>query len=147
LQPELWIVGDGTARAELEAMAKRTYPRTIFYGARYGSELDDLYNRAELFVLPGTGGLAVQQAMSFSLPVLVAEADGTQSNLVRRDNGWVIPPASLEALTMALENALSDPGRLRQMGQVSHQIIMQEVNLERMVEVFAQAIHAVTGRK
>ena len=38
---------------------------------------------ADLFVLPGTGGLAVQEAMSYALPVIVAKGDGTQEDLVR----------------------------------------------------------------
>jgi glycosyltransferase involved in cell wall biosynthesis len=144
IQPRLWIVGDGASRTDLEKLARRIFPNTVFHGARYGVELDDLYKQADLFVLPGTGGLAVQQAMSYGLPVLVAEADGTQSNLVRPANGWTIPPASLDDLTGVLKTALKDPNRLRQMGKESYNIILQEINLESMVEVFARAIQAVT---
>ncbi len=67
------------------------YPQAEFSGARYGDELAAAFARADLFVLPGTGGLAVQQAMSFGLPVIVAEGDGTQDDLVRPGNGWHIP--------------------------------------------------------
>jgi len=30
--------------------------------------------------------------MAYGLPVIVAEGDGTQSDLVRPENGWRIPP-------------------------------------------------------
>ena len=90
-QPELWIVGDGPERATLEALAETMYPRARFYGAVHGPDLAPLFARADLFVLPGTGGLAVQEAMSYALPVIVAEADGTQSNLVRAGE-WVGDP-------------------------------------------------------
>ncbi|TLN23534.1 glycosyltransferase [bacterium] len=142
-QPALWIVGDGPVRAELELLARQIYPTTQFFGARRGSALDPLCDAADLFALPGTGGLALQQAMSHALPVMAAEADGTQADLVRPDNGWQLVPGSLESLTNTLAEALSDPARLRRMGLESYRIVAEEINLERMVDVFEQAVHAV----
>ena len=91
-------------------------------------------------MLPGTGGLAVQQAMSFGLPVIVAQGDGTQDDLVRSENGWRVPPDNLTSLTDALRCALSDPPRLRRMGEASYRLVVEEVNIEKMVEVFMQAV-------
>lgn len=142
LQPQVWIVGDGPERQELETLADSAYPSTRFWGARYGHELDDLFRKADLFVLPGTGGLAVQQAMSFALPVIVAEADGTQVDLVRPENGWMLPPSDdPQALTGLLYKALTDPARLREMGAASFQIV-DVINLEGMVAAFSQAVTA-----
>jgi len=142
LQPQVWIVGDGPVRQELEGLADSIYPSARFWGARYGLELDDLFKSADLFVLPGTGGLAVQQALSFGLPVIVAEADGTQTDLVRSENGWLLPPGSdLSGLTGALYKALSNTERLREMGDASFQIV-DVINLEGMVSAFAKAVEA-----
>lgn len=142
-QPALWIVGDGPVRAELEALAGQVYPAAQFFGARHGPALDPLFDTSDLFVLPGTGGLALQQAMSHALPVIAAEADGTQADLVRPENGWQLVPGSLGNLTETLDQALSDPARLRRMGLESYRIVAQEINLERMVDVFEQAVRAV----
>jgi glycosyltransferase involved in cell wall biosynthesis len=143
LQPALWIVGDGPAREELQEISKDVYPGAHFFGARYGSELDDLFQAADLFILPGTGGLAVQQAMSFGLPVIVAEADGTQSDLVTPGNGWLIAPGDLTAMTSAIQQALQDIPRLRRMGQESYRIVKEEINLENMVHAFERAVQMV----
>jgi glycosyltransferase involved in cell wall biosynthesis len=145
-QPDLWIVGDGPARAELEHLAAGVYPAARFFGARYGTELVTFFAQADLFVLPGTGGLAVQQAMSYALPVIVAEADGTQSNLVGDQNGWMLPPGDLPALAAALQQALSDPARLRRMGLESYRIVCEQVNLENMLAAFARAIDSAAHR-
>jgi glycosyltransferase involved in cell wall biosynthesis len=107
--------------------------------------LDALFRQADLFVLPGTGGLAVQQAMSHGLPVVVAEADGTQRELVRPGNGWLVAPGDLPGLIETLQRALADPARLRRMGEASHRIVVEEVNTEVMLRVFLQALEAVTG--
>ncbi len=144
IRPRLWITGDGPARPELETLAHQVYPAAQFFGARFGPELEDLFRRADLFVLPGTGGLAVQQAMSFGLPVMVAEGDGTQSDLVRQHNGWSLPSGSLRALVAALKEALVDLPRLRRMGSESFRIVSEEVNIENMVRAFASAIECVT---
>jgi len=142
-QPFLWVVGDGPLRRELEALAGEVYPTAKFYGAQHGSELELLLRGADLFVLPGTGGLAVQQAMSFGLPVIVGIADGTQSDLVREENGWILENDSLNCLRQTIQKALADVERLRIMGAESYRIVSQEVNLERMVAVFMQAINSV----
>jgi glycosyltransferase involved in cell wall biosynthesis len=143
LQPSLRIVGDGPARADIETLAQQIYPRAEFSGARYGAELAEIFAAADLFVLPGTGGLAVQQAMSYGLPVIVAEGDGTQDDLVRPGNGWRIPANDLRALKAALQEALANPARLRKMGAEAYRIVAEEVNLEQMVEDFLLALAAV----
>jgi glycosyltransferase involved in cell wall biosynthesis len=142
-QPQLTIVGDGPVRKDLQALAAEIYPRAVFTGEKHGLELDPYYISADLFVLPGTGGLAVQQAMSWGLPVIVAEADGTQADLVRESNGWQIPPGDGDALSRQLVVALSAPAKLREMGAESFRIVAEEINLEAMVQAFKTAIHSV----
>jgi glycosyltransferase involved in cell wall biosynthesis len=146
IQPHLWVVGDGPARGEFQSLAASIYPEAKFTGARHGTELEDYFRQADLFVLPGTGGLAVQQAMSFGLPVIVAEGDGTQDDLVRAENGWRIPPGDLPRLTGTLKTALSDPSRLRRMGEGSYRLVDEEVNVEKMVEAFIEAILQVLSK-
>lgn len=140
VRPQVWIVGEGEMRPSLEQLAAQVYPQTRFFGAKQGAELEPFFRAADLFVLPGTGGLAVQQAMSFGLPVMVAESDGTQVDLVRPENGWQLPAGDGAALKAALQNALADLPRLRQMGAASFRIVVEEINLEHMVDVFAQAL-------
>ena len=65
--PRLVIVGDGPEREVLEALAREVYPSAEFIGAKHGDELKPYFMEADLFVLPGTGGLAVQEAMSYGL--------------------------------------------------------------------------------
>jgi glycosyltransferase involved in cell wall biosynthesis len=142
--PRLVIVGDGPERESLEALAKRVYPSADFIGARHGNELKPYFAEADLFVLPGTGGLAVQEAMSHGLPVIVAKGDGTQDDLVCAGNGWQIPPGEYDALVSTMREALSDIARLRKMGEESYRIVSQEINLEKMVEAFVGALNSVS---
>lgn len=125
-------------------MAAKVYPTARFTGAQYGEELEGIFQQADLFVLPGTGGLAVQQAMAHGLPVIVAEADGSQRDLVNSQNGWLIPPGDLNALTEALRNALEHPEKLPKMGAASHRVVAERVNIEVMTEIFLKTLNQVS---
>jgi len=142
-QPRLVIVGDGPDRTRLEMLAWQVYPHTTFAGAKHGAELEPYFSAADLFVLPGTGGLAVQQAMAHSLPVIVGRADGTQGELVRPENGWILKDESQPTLTNTIRQALSDIPALRRKGLASHRIVSEEVNIEAMVQTFARAVESV----
>lgn len=144
LQPQLWIVGDGPAKDGLQSLAREVYPQAEFPGARHGSDLEAYFKKTDLFVLPGTGGLAVQQAMAYALPVIVAEGDGTQDDLVRPENGWRVSPGDQQELRETLFQALSNVPRLRRMGDKSFHIVRDEVNIEAMVDVFLQAMNTLT---
>lgn len=139
LQPRLVIVGEGPERPRLHELAAAIYPFVELVGERRGTELTPLFASADLFVLPGTGGLAIQEAMSYGLPVIVAEGDGTQDDLIRPENGWRVRAGNLEDLQDALREALSDLGRLRRMGEMAYRRVFTEFNLEAMVDVFIQS--------
>jgi len=141
----LTIVGDGPSRQALEQLAGEVLPSTRFKGALEGDPLKNLFQESDLFVLPGTGGLAVQEAMSYALPVIVAEGDGTQRDLVQSENGWLIPPGDLDALSRILAEALSDNERLVAMGSYSHQLASARFNIECMADTFINVMNKVVG--
>jgi glycosyltransferase involved in cell wall biosynthesis len=142
----LVIIGDGPERESLETLAQEIYPGAEFIGAKHGVELKPYFEEADLFVLPGTGGLAVQEAMSYGLPVIVAQGDGTQDDLVRKENGWQIPPDDFDALSFAIKDALSDAARLRKMGAESYRIVKEEINIKKMAATFVTALNTLTRK-
>ncbi len=142
IQPRLVIVGDGPERLALENLAKTIYPSAEFTGAKHGPELVPYFLAADLFVLPGTGGLAVQEAMSWGLPIIMGQGDGTNDDLVRPGNGWQL--AGPAALVGVLHAALADVSRLRAMGAESYRIVAEEINMEKMVEIFVGAVNQLS---
>jgi glycosyltransferase involved in cell wall biosynthesis len=140
---KLVIVGDGPERETLKSLAQEIYPSAEFIGAKHGGELKAYFEEADLFVLPGTGGLAVQEAMGGGLPIIVAQGDGTQDDLVREENGWQIPPDDFETLLSTMKDALSDVARLREMGAESYRIVKDEINIEKMADVFVSALNSL----
>ena len=143
--PQLWIVGDGPYSSKLKEIAGRIYPDTKFFGAIHGEDLKPIYSQADLFVLPGTGGLALQQAMANGLAVLAADGDGTQRDLIGKENGWLVKPDDIHDLRKTLVEALSDRGRLVTFGKASYQIVLQRANSDVMAREFVRAINKIAG--
>ena len=69
------VVGDGPARAQLEA----AYPDVCFMGARFGDELAQCYRAADVFVFPSrtdTFGLVMIEALACGTPVAAYPVTG-----------------------------------------------------------------------
>lgn len=142
--PRLVVVGDGPELPHLQKLANRVFPATEFAGPRHGAELEPYFSAADLLVLPGTGGLAVQDGMAHGLPVIVAQGDGTQDDLVKSENGWQVRAGDLADLTHALRTALADRAYLARMGDASLRLVNAEANIEHMVEVFVGALNSLS---
>ncbi len=144
---ELLIVGEGPERQLLQALAQQVFPRAKFLGHQSGRDLALSFAAADLFVLPGRGGLAVQEAMQYGNAVVVAEADGTQRDLVHEGrNGYLVPAGDVAALTRAIERCLTDPEQLRRMGEESRRIT-ERVNLDAMIDSFTDVLNEIAVRK
>ena len=141
---DLLIVGDGPEMEKLIAESDKVGGRALFLGHIEGEQLGICFAVADIFVLPGTGGLAVQEAMMYGKPVLTAPGDGTQGDLVRDgENGYVIRPGDVDLLARLMMKMIEDPGAIREMGERSLRIIKEEVNIDKMADAFITAIGAV----
>jgi hypothetical protein len=70
-----WVVGDGPARATLEAR----FPTAVFHGVQHGAALAHYYQQADVFVFPSrtdTFGLVLAEAMACGTPVAAYPVTG-----------------------------------------------------------------------
>lgn len=78
-----------------------------FVGFKNQTELPQYYAMADVFVLPSgigeTWGLVVNEAMCFSLPIIVSDTVGCGSNLVKNgENGYIFKVGNINELTKYL---------------------------------------------
>ncbi|MEA2083391.1 MAG: glycosyltransferase family 4 protein [Thermodesulfobacteriota bacterium] len=78
----LWLVGDGQDLCILKAMVKETQLEDVYFWGRVVKDVDVFFAAADIFVLPGIGGLALNQAMFWRTPCICSEADGTEDDLI-----------------------------------------------------------------
>lgn len=139
---ELIIVGDGVEFDSLKRLASKVFPKTIFLGHKIGEELAICFTAADIFVLPGSGGLAVQEAMIYGKPVIVTSGDGTQVDLVREGkNGFHVEPGDINSLINAIETGIENRELLNKMGLESRRIVTEEYNMNNMVQTFIKVLN------
>ncbi len=142
-QPELLIVGDGPDRERLQATAKSTYPTAKFVGHKTGRELRELFRSASLFVLPGSGGIAVQETVAFGLPVVVGAGDGTEIDLVvNGSNGFLFNSGDIDAMSQHIEEICSHRELRDRMARASMAVAAKRSNIDIMIRGFNDALQA-----
>ncbi len=105
--PQLVFVGDGDMRGTLQVQA----PEAVFLGFRNQRELPALYDMADVFVLPSfrePWGLAVNEAMACSTPVVVSDQVGCAVDLVGENSGAIFPAGDADSLAKALVDVLKN---------------------------------------
>ncbi len=79
-----------------------------------------LFRRCSLVVLPyrgATQSALIGAAYFFRKPVIVTRNGALPEYVVDGETGWIVPPGDERALQRSLSHALSDPARLRVMGE------------------------------
>ncbi len=134
----LVIVGDGGYKKTLAQMVAERHIKNCRFIGRITDGVGEFFALADIFVLPGRGGLAVNQAMAYGLPVVVGQGDGTEADLVENGvNGF--PVKDTAGLMWALRMLLADNALSRRMGAAGRKIIGR-YTLHHMINRFMEAI-------
>ena len=140
---ELIVVGDGPQRSACESQATRLGlgAAVRFVGPVYDpTDLGRYFLSASVFVLPGLGGLSINEAMFYGLAIVCSSGDGTEKFLVREGcNGTFFRTDDRDSLSEAIVRLMSDPQKLQRMGARSREIIEREVNIRTVIEAYRQA--------
>ena len=139
------IIGKGEIIDDLRIlMAKEEMGSNInILGPKYDSELTSYFFNADIFLLTGTGGLAINEAMAYGLPVISTEGDGTIIDLVYEgQNGFYLEDnPSIENIYETCKKVLTlNKSQLLEMGVLSKKIISEKATLQNMVSSFESAI-------
>lgn len=143
---QLLIVGDGPEMSNLKTRAKSYEEYIRFAGHQRGADLAKCFLAADLFVLPGLGGLAVYQAMSCGRPIIVSFGDGTEEDLLHENlNGVSFRNGDVNDLNKKICHLLAKHEQLSIMGKASLGIIRNQMSLEVMIADFYRAIKETTN--
>jgi glycosyltransferase involved in cell wall biosynthesis len=136
------VVGDGPYMEKVRRMSQN---RTDVVLA--GAVVDGVgtyFDAADIFVLPGTGGLAINEAMAHSLPIVSGYADGSADDLVIDGvNGYRLRSSSPGELADRIGNLLSQPAKMTMMGQASRQMITEKFSYQKFIDTVCQALENI----
>lgn len=129
---ELIIVGDGPYKSELIKLKKYLKLENVnFVGSQFDN-IDYYWRSADLFVLPGLGGLAISEAMCYSLPIICSIGDGCEVDLVNKKNGIIEKDMTPENIAKHIKHLMNQD--LKSMGKESLRIILEKYNTKNYVK-------------
>jgi glycosyltransferase involved in cell wall biosynthesis len=126
----LVMAGAGGLEHQLRAFcAEQALDNVVFTGFINQTELPSLYGASDVFVLPSEDepwGLAVNEAMCASLPIIVSREVGCVADLVQDGvNGYTPAAGDIKGLVYALRRLVEDEDLRRRQGRASLARIMQ----------------------
>ena len=146
---ELIIIGTGPEEKNLKELAKNLdVERYIkFEGSVYDPvRLGQYYLSSQIFVQPGMGGLAINEAMCFEKPIICSVCDGTEKDLVREGfNGIYFKEGDADDLANKIENLYRNPQLVKEMGLNSLSIIKNEINIHTVVDRYKKAFNSLSN--
>ncbi|MBE8520652.1 glycosyltransferase [Amycolatopsis sp. H6(2020)] len=144
------LVGDGSERARLEALAARLglADRVTFHGFVPDADLVRAYRRCAVFCMPGTAelqSLVTMEAMAAGKPVVAADAMALPHLVRPGRNGWLYPPGDVAELAARLTAVLTDTPARTAMGQASLDLIAAH-DLDSTLDTFEGVYLDVAAR-
>lgn len=138
----LTIVGDGPARAALEAQAQGL---GLAGAVRFTGYLDEaavaaLLETSDMLVLPSFAeGLPVvlMEALASLIPVIATQVAGVSELVQDGVSGFIVPPGDVETLALRLDRLLSDPALCAAMGAAGRARVEAEFDIRTEVEKLA----------
>ncbi len=107
---EVWLLGDGPLRHDLEATPLRTGISVRFLGGMPNAEIPRVFEQAGILVFPTLAdewGWVVNEAMAAGLPVLGSSYSEAVEELVEIDvTGWKFRPDHAEEMDKAIDQAM-----------------------------------------
>lgn len=112
---ELWLIGDGNLKEELEIQAKNINAQVRFLGKKEHHEIPSYLKQANIFVLPSLNeGMSnsILEAMACGLPIITTNTGGSAELL--QENGVVVQKSNVQDLKNAINHYINQPTLLIQ---------------------------------
>ena len=125
------IIGSGTAESYYRDHAdKKLGLKNCQFLGKIVAGVNAYFQIADIFVLPGRGGLAINQALINGLPVICnTPADGTELDMIENGkNGFLIESMDVPKLVGALKNMIEDR-RYLEMGRRAREVVSKRYNI------------------
>lgn len=146
-EAELVIVGNGPELENLKQQTARLQlsDRVRFIGAVYDPKVLGAYmNESSIYVLAGMGGLSINDAMTYGMPVLCSVCDSTERDLVMEGtNGYFFKDGDADSLAEKIKEMFASPEKCRKMGEESERIIREKINMETVSERYLEAFQEI----
>lgn len=136
------IVGGGEMVEPLRLMIKERglEGRIKVVGAKYGEDVRQYFRSHDVFLVAGIGGLAVNEAMAYGLPIISTNADWTICDLIDGNGYYMDKYGDVKMQVDCLKAFMSLSAEEKvKMSNRSKEIISQKASLDNMTNKHREA--------
>jgi len=141
---EVWIVGDGPEREQLENLAEEldVVNEVKFLGFR--SDIEELYNQLDLFILPSEEealSLSLIDAGNVGIPSIAFDVGGNREIVINEKTGYIV--SSEEELQQRAALLCRDTELRKRLGTQAEehtQIFSQEHHLKQLLDIYSSSV-------
>jgi glycosyltransferase involved in cell wall biosynthesis len=151
------IVGEGPARAELEALARQLGVDERIEWASYvpHEEIGSAYARMAVLVVPSLTtarwkeqfGRIVLEALAAGIPVIASDSGELPSLIEETGGGWTVPEGDHVALAAMLDRVMSDPENRSRRAEAGKGYVQERYSLEAVARDFERVIRTVRATR
>lgn len=140
------IVGSGPMEKSLKqyTVDNGLESEVVFIG-RVVEGVDEYFQLSDCLVMPGAGGLALNQAMFWQKVCIVSHADGTEEDLISESvTGFRFSEGSSESLCDAMFRFMHTSKEILDvMGSRAKKLVKERSNVDEMVRTFTETIRTL----
>jgi glycosyltransferase involved in cell wall biosynthesis len=144
----LAIAGRGEEEPRLRAQAAAAGIGDRVHLLGFREDIADILAAGDLFTMPSLSEglpLALVEAMSFGLPVVVTRVGGVPEVVTDGSEGFLVPPSDPGALATALGALLDDASRRRLMGDAARTRALRDYALATMADRYERLYRGEPG--
>ncbi len=127
---QILVVGDGSARAEIQALLEHVAPgRTHFLGECASDKLASIYAASDICIWPSVNeayGMAMLEAQAAGVPVVSCAVRGVPDVVCDGHTGLLAPPGDAAELAKLARELINDPVQRTEMGQAAAHFVFSE---------------------
>jgi glycosyltransferase involved in cell wall biosynthesis len=150
LDAELYIVGEGPERKNLEALARKLGVDNKVTFTGFVSELRkiELLKSSHVLVLPSTTegfGIALVEAMAAKTPVIAADIPALRELVGDEEVGLLFRPRDVDALKMKLERLLKEGELRKQLSHEGYEFVKRKLDWDKVTKEVESLLKACRG--
>ncbi len=136
------IAGEGGERERINSEIRRLGLESRVYMAGMISPVASLISRSDLLVMPSSYeplGMAQIEALALGVPVIASRTGGIPETVEHAATGLLADPNQVAAWASVLDEALSNPERMRTLARAGREVVRQrfssEMNMREILRI------------
>ncbi len=147
---QLWIVGDGERRNEVEEVIQQNYLANVrLFGALPRDKIPELVSQSlgglvfdpPVASLDSVVPIKALEYMACGVPVFGMAGKDIKEMVEKHDCGYIVDNGDIEELLKHLDRVLLNPAMATLMGQNGRKFVLKNFNKEHTIKAFWEAIN------